>query len=163
MKKVYFAGGCFWCIVPLFASLNGVKKVYSGYSGGFVDNPTYEQVKTQQTGHRETILIEYDEKIISYEELLETFILNVDPYDKDGQFIDKGHSYTLAIYYLDDSQYQIAKQRIIKLKEESKKDVFIALEPFKKFYLAEQYHQDYYKKHPKEFLEELRKSGRKQK
>ena len=163
MKKAYFAGGCFWCIVPLFASLEGVSKVYSGYSGGFVENPTYEQVKSQKTGHRETISIEYDQSIISYQELVQTFLLNVDPFDKDGQFIDRGHSYTLAIYYLDDSEKDIANSLIEKLKKESQKDVYIAIEPFKAFYLAEEYHQDYYKKHPEAFLEELRKSGRQKK
>ena len=161
MKKAYFAGGCFWCIVPIFANQNGVIKVYSGYSGGDEINPTYEQVKSQQTGHRESIFIEYDEKIINYEFLLDLFLMNVDPFDPEGQFIDKGHSYTLAIYYQDDSEKALAKQKIKKIQDENNKEVYISLEPFKNFYFAEQYHQDYYKKHPEKFLEELIKSGRK--
>ena len=160
MEKAYFAGGCFWCIVPLFASLEGVKQVYSGYSGGHLDNPTYEQVKSQKTGHRESILIEYDENIISYEQLLDMYLLNVDPFDSEGQFIDKGFSYTLAIFYQNDFEKDLADKKIQEIKNKNKKEVFISVEPFKNFYLAEPYHQDYYKKHPKEFLEELKKSGR---
>lgn len=155
--EAYFAGGCFWCITPVFAARKGVIKVTSGYSGGKEINPKYEDVKAQKTGHRETIKVEYDEGIISYEKLLEMFLSNVDLYDSEGQYIDKGHSYTLAIYYADDKQKSIVNDRINKFA----KPVCVAIEKFNKFYEAEEYHQDYYLKHPKEFEEELISSGRK--
>lgn len=155
--EAYFAGGCFWCITPIFAARKGVFKVISGYSGGKEANPTYEDVKAQKTGHRETIKVEYDENLISYEELLEIFLCNVDPYDSEGQFIDKGHSYTLAIYYVNDKQKDIAEKRL----KQFDKIVYISLEKFDKFFEAEEYHQDYYLKNPKEFEEEMIRSGRK--
>ena len=155
--NAYFAGGCFWCITPVFAALKGVVKVTSGYCGGQEVNPTYEDVKAQKTGHRETINIEYDENIISYEELLELFLNNVDVYDGEGQFIDRGHSYTLAVYYVDDEQRDIISKRLSKFD----KPVFVSVEKYTQFYDAEDYHQDYYLKHPKEFEEELINSGRK--
>lgn len=155
--NAYFAGGCFWCITPIFAIRKGVIKVTSGYSGGKEVNPTYKDVKAQKTGHRETIKVEYDENVISYEKLLEIFLNNVDLYDSEGQYIDRGHSYTLAIYYVDDNQKRIIDKRL----SEFDKKVCIAVEKFDKFYEAEEYHQDYYLKHPEEFEKELISSGRK--
>ena len=99
MAFAYIAGGCFWCITPVFARHTGVLGVKSGYSGGREQNPTYEAVKHQQTGHRETIRVEYDPEAVSFGELLELFLQNTDPFDADGQFIDRGHSYTLAVYW----------------------------------------------------------------
>lgn len=161
MKNAYFAGGCFWCISYTFENIKGVKDVISGFSGGDEINPTYEDVKAQKTLHRETIKIEYDENICSFEKLLRIFITNVDPFDADGQFIDRGRSYSLAIYYNDEEEYQISKQCIDKLKEESGKEVFISLEKFKNFYEAEEYHQHYALKNKQAFEEELISSGRK--
>ena len=152
----YFAGGCFWCITPIFKNIKGVRNVISGYCGGKEINPTYEQVKSQNTGHRETIAIEYDENIIDYKDLLEVFLNNVDLYDEGGQYIDRGHSYTLAIYYVDNNQKQITEN---KLSTYSKK-VYVSIEPFTNFYPAEEYHQDYYLKNPEAFEEELIQSGR---
>ena len=139
----------------------GVDKVVCGYCGGDEVDPTYEDVKSQKTGHRETIMLEYDPEKVSYAKLLDIFFANVDPFDPDGQFIDKGHSYTLAIYYTSDEEKMMAENRVKKLKIDSKKDVFVAIEPFKAFYEAEEYHQDYYLKHPEEFEKELIESGRK--
>lgn len=161
IKNAYFAGGCFWCITPTFASLNGVKSVISGYSGGKEVNPSYEEVKKQKTLHRETIKIEYDDSKVRFEELLDIFINSVDPFDGGGQFIDRGRSYTLAIYYNDDYELDASKKVIKRLEEKSKKEVFIALEKFDSFYEAEEYHQMYYEKNPKEFEEEMINSGRK--
>ena len=161
IKNAYFAGGCFWCITPTFVSTLGVKSVISGYSGGEEVNPSYEQVKKQETKHRETIKIEYDSSVVGFEELLDIFISSVDPFDGDGQFIDRGRSYTLAIYYNDDNELELSKKVIKKIEEESKKKVYISLEKFDIFYEAEEYHQMYYKKNPKEFEEELINSGRK--
>ena len=99
MRSAYFAGGCFWCITPVFAELPGVISVISGYCGGDEVDPCYEDVKSQNTGHRETVKIEYDEKKLSYPQLLKLFFENVDISDSGGQYIDRGRSYTLAVYY----------------------------------------------------------------
>ena len=155
--NAYFAGGCFWCITPVFAETKGVIKVTSGYCGGDEVNPTYEDVKAQKTNHRETIKIEYDENIVDYKILLDIFIKNVDIEDDGGQYIDRGHSYTLAIYYEDDNQKKIIDEVLSSLG----KKACISVERLKVFYDAEEYHQDYYLKNPKEFEEELVKSGRK--
>ena len=160
MKVAYFAGGCFWCIGYAFERLEGVTEVESGFSGGKEINPTYEDVKAQKTSHRETIKIEYDETKISYSTLLDVFILNTDPFDSEGQFIDKGRSYTLAVYYNSIDELETAKSKIDELEKESNKKVFISLERFKSFFEAEEYHQDFYLKHKEEFKKEMEESGR---
>lgn len=152
----YFAGGCFWCITPIFKSRRGVKNVRCGYSGGDEVNPTYKQVKSQLTGHRETIRVEYDENIISFNKLLDIFLANVDVYDAEGQFIDRGHSYTLAVYYTNDLEKEITINRLNEYEEK----VYVAVEEFKNFYEAEEYHQDFYLKHAEEFEKEMKESGR---
>ena len=160
MKTAYFAGGCFWCITPDFQETEGVISVTSGYSGGDEVNPTYLDVKHQNTGHRETIQVDYDPGVISYPALVDIFLKGVDPHDPDGQFIDRGHSYTLAVYYLSEEEKEIACSKIRTLEENSGKPVYISVEPFKRFYSAEEEHQDYYRKHPEEFRQELIESGR---
>ena len=160
MNTAYFAGGCFWCITPAFQELAGVASVTSGYSGGREENPAYEDVKYQRTGHRETIRIDYDPCQVSYGELLEIFLNGVDPFDEGGQFIDRGHSYTLAVYYLTAQEQQLAAAAIENLQKTSGQKVYISLEPFTAFYSAEEEHQDYYRKHPGEFRQELIDSGR---
>ena len=160
MRKAYFAGGCFWCITPIF-KIYKASSVISGYSGGDEVNPKYEDVKAQKTGHRETICVEYDETKTGYKTLLEIYLANVDPFDSEGQFIDKGFSYTLAIYYTDESEREIAEAALKALEEEAGRKPAIALEPFKSFYPAEDYHQDYYLKNPEAFEKELEESGRK--
>lgn len=158
--RAYFAGGCFWCVTPIY-KMYGVDKVVCGYSGGDEVNPTYEDVKHQKTGHRETIMLDYDPEKVSYSKLLDIFFANVDPFDSEGQFIDKGFSYTLAVYYNNEEEKNLAKERIDKLQADSGKEVYVALEPFKSFYEAEEYHQDYYLKNPEAFEKELIESGRK--
>ena len=158
--KAYFAGGCFWCVTPIY-KIYGVDKVVSGYSGGDEAFPTYEDVKAQRTGHRETIMLEYDPGRVPYSRLLEIYLANVDPFDPEGQFIDKGHSYTLAIYYSTEEEKRLAEIAVGKLAEESGKKPCISIEPFKSFYEAEEYHQDYYLKNPEAFERELIESGRK--
>ncbi len=160
MDTAYFAGGCFWCITPTFREMEGVSDVVSGYSGGDEINPTYEDVKYQKTGHRETIRIDFDPESVPFETLLDIFLSSVDPFDEGGQFIDRGHSYTLAVYPLTDAQQAAAEAAISRLEAESGQPVKIAVEPFKSFYPAEEYHQDYYRKHPEEFRQELIDSGR---
>ena len=160
MKSAYFAGGCFWCITPTFRELTGVENVISGYSGGMEENPTYEDVKYQRTGHRETIRIDYDPGQVTYSELLDIFLDGVDPFDDGGQFIDRGHSYTLAVYYLTEEERQAAQTAIDRLEKCSGQTVFVSVEPFRSFYSAGEEHQDYYRKHPEEFKQELIDSGR---
>ncbi len=159
MKKAYFAGGCFWCVTPIY-KMYGVSSVVCGYSGGDEVNPTYEDVKAQKTGHRETIMLEYDPEKVSYSDLLEIYFANVDPFDAEGQYIDKGFSYTLAIFYNDEIERQLAADGISRLEKESGKKVEVAVLPFKSFYKAEEYHQDYYLKNPEAFEKELIESGR---
>ena len=160
-KTAYFAGGCFWCITPTFNEMGGVFAVTSGYAGGDEADPVYADVKYQRTGHRETIRIEYDPDKVSYESLFDIFLSGVDPFDGGGQFIDRGHSYTLAVYYLTEEERRIAETGIAALEAESSRTVHISVEPFKNFYTAEEEHQDYYLKHPAEFEQELIDSGRK--
>ena len=160
MKTAYFAGGCFWCITPTFQEMEGVDSVTSGYSGGMEENPSYVDVKYQRTGHRETIRIAYDEDQVSYTQLLDIFLSGVDPFDEGGQFIDRGHSYTLAVYYETEQERQLAADAIGALEKESGQKVYISLEAFTAFYTAEEEHQDYYRKHPEEFRQELIDSGR---
>lgn len=160
MKTAYFAGGCFWCITPTFQEMDGVYRVISGYSGGDEQNPVYEDVKYQRTGHRETIKIEYDPDAVSFAALFEIFLCGVDPFDEGGQYIDRGHSYTLAVYYLSEEEKSIALEKIKALEAQSGQRVCISVESFKSFYSAEEEHQDYYLKHPEEFRKELIDSGR---
>jgi len=163
MKKTetaYFAGGCFWCITPTFKETAGVIDVISGYSGGEEVNPTYTDVKYQKTRHRETIRIDFDPDRVSFQQLLDMFLASVDPFDPDGQFIDRGHSYTLAIYHCSETQREIAEAGIRALALDAGQTVYISVEPFKSFYPAEEEHQDYYLKHPEEFRQELISSGR---
>ena len=160
LQTAYFAGGCFWCITPTFKEMPGVLTVISGYSGGDEVDPSYLDVKAQKTGHREAIRIDYDPDQVSFEELFDVFLSGVDPFDPDGQYIDRGHSYTLAVFYLNGEQKRIAQQDIARLETVSGQQVFISVEPFKSFYTAEEEHQDYYLKHPEEFRQELIDSGR---
>ena len=159
MKEAYFAGGCFWCVTPIY-KLYGVEKVICGYAGGDEVNPTYEQVKHQETGHRETIKLVYDPERVTYEKLLDIYFANVDPFDARGQFIDKGFSYTLAIFYTDPEEKEKAAARIGRIEADSGKKVQVQLLPYKNFYEAEEYHQDYYLKNPEAFEKEMKESGR---
>ena len=157
--KAYLAGGCFWCVTPIY-KLYGVDKVLCGYSGGDEIAPTYEDVKAQKTGHRETIMLEYDPGKISYDKILDIFFANVDPFDGQGQFIDKGFSYTLAIFYITEEERQIALDKVKELEKTAGKTAQVAIEKYKNFYEAEEYHQDYYLKNPVAFEKELVESGR---
>lgn len=160
MEKAYFAGGCFWCITPTFREMDGVADVISGYSGGDEIAPTYEDVKNQRTGHRETICIEFDPEKVSFEALMDIFLCSVDPFDDGGQFIDRGFSYTLAVYYRNENQKAVAEKLLGQLAWETGKNPCIAVEPFKNFYTAEEYHQNYDLKNPEAFHRELVESGR---
>lgn len=160
MKNVYLAGGCFWCISSVYEGMSGILDVVSGYSGGETENPTYDDVKKQKTNHRETIKVIYDETKISYREILDVFYRNVDPFDENGQFIDRGRSYSLAIYYQDEAEETFVKEYLKQKQLLSEKKICISLEKFRTFYSAEEYHQHYSEKNKEAFLEEMKASGR---
>ncbi len=160
MSEAYFAGGCFWCVTPIY-KMYGVDEVICGYAGGDEENPTYEQVKHQETGHRETIKLVYDPEKVEYDKLLDIFFANVDPFDGEGQFIDKGFSYTLAIFYKTEEEKEKAEAKVKEVEAGSDKKAQVAILPYKNFYEAEEYHQDYYLKNPEAFEKELVESGRK--
>lgn len=161
MKRAYFAGGCFWCITPAFKNQKGVSGVISGYSGGTETDAVYEKVKRQETSHRETICVEYDPAAVSFRELVAAFFSSVDPFDGEGQYIDRGRSYTLAVYCSGPEEEKIVTEKIRETEKISGKKVFVSVEKFTDFYPAEEYHQDYYLKNPEEFEREMISSGRK--
>ncbi len=145
-----FAGGCFWCMEPPFDAVPGVVSTTSGYTGGSVARPTYEQVGSGRTGHREAVRVEYDPKQVTYAKLLEVFWHNVDPTDDGGQFCDRGEQYTTAIFVSDEEQRKVAEASKRELEEsgvlgERVVTPILAADPF---YPAEEYHQDYYEKNP---------------
>lgn len=143
-----FAGGCFWCMVEPFDERPGIISVISGYTGGEVENPTYEQVCSDTTGHVEAVQIEFNPEVMSYDKLVELFWQQIDPTDAGGQFNDRGESYQTAIFYHNENQQQIAEQSKQGLKESGKfsKSIVTPVIPAKIFYKAEKNHQDYYKK-----------------
>jgi len=145
-----FAGGCFWCMEPPFDKLEGVISTISGYSGGHTENPTYKQVSSETTGHYEVLKVTYDPNKVDYETLLNVFWHNVDPLDPSGQFCDKGESYRTAIFYNSDEQKKLAESSKQKLVDEKifQQEVVTEILEAKKFYPAEDYHQDYYQKNP---------------
>ena len=145
INKAYFGGGCFWCVEESFEKLNGVNEVISGYSGGISENPTYKEVTYGNTGHFEVVEIIYDNKIISYEQLLENFWLNIDPFDAYGQFCDKGYSYRSVAFYTNSRERILIEKDIKKLEERFDKKVVTYVRNFEKFYKAENYHQNFYK------------------
>jgi peptide-methionine (S)-S-oxide reductase len=146
LKKAYFAGGCFWCMEESFDKVDGVIKSISGYSGGHLKNPTYEDVIYKDTGHVETIEITYDPKKISYKKLLNIFWKNIDPFDKYGQFCDKGKSYRSVIFFENNKQKNIIQKSTDGVEQKFNTKVVTLLWKFDKFYEAENYHQDYYQK-----------------
>ena len=148
LETATFAGGCFWCMQPPFDKLDGVISTTVGYCGGREKNPTYKQVSSGSTGHAEAIKIAYDPARASYSELLDVFWRNINPIQKDGQFVDKGRQYRTAIFYHNDKQKELAEASRDKLENSEKFDEKIATEivPVTPFYDAEEYHQDYYKK-----------------
>ena len=162
-KTAIFAGGCFWCLEPPFESLRGVKEVVSGYTGGDVENPTYQQVIAGGTGHYEAVRVVYDDEMISYEELLETFWRNIDPTDRLGQFYDRGQQYQTAVFYSNMSERRLAERSRDALDASGKfpEPVVTEIKPAETFYDAEEYHQDYYRKNPQRYYNYAEGSGRK--
>ncbi|ARK29409.1 peptide-methionine (S)-S-oxide reductase MsrA [Halalkalibacter krulwichiae] len=157
-----FAGGCFWCMVKPFDEQPGIESVVSGYTGGHVVNPTYEEVCSETTGHFEAVQITYDPTIYPYERLVELFWQQIDPTDEGGQFFDRGNSYRTAIFYHSEEQRLTAMKSFKELNESGKFNQPIAtlILPAKPFYPAEDYHQDYYKKNSTHYQRYRIGSGR---
>lgn len=157
-----FGGGCFWCMVEPFDTLPGVISVVSGYGGGKLENPTYEQVKHDDTGHTELVQITFDDTLMSYETLLDIYWQQTDPTDEFGQFVDRGHNYRPVIFYHDDTQKKLAEQSKDNLQNSGRfnKPIVTAIELFRNFYPAEAYHQNFYKTSPEHYHRSHQSSGR---
>ena len=164
LEKATFAGGCFWCMVPPFEKLDGVKAVISGYTGGNKANPTYEEVSSGTTGHVEAVEVTYDPTKVTYEKLLDVFWRQINPTDGGGQFVDRGSSYKSAIFYNNEEQKRIAEKSKKELEQSGRfdKPIVTEIRPAGPFYSAEEYHQDYWKKNPIRYKFYRYNSGRDQ-
>jgi peptide methionine sulfoxide reductase msrA/msrB len=159
-----FAGGCFWCTESTFEDIDGVKEVISGYTGGHVKNPTYEQVCTGTTGHYEAIQITYDPEMVSYSELLDIFWRQIDPTDDGGSFVDRGSQYRSAIFYNNSAQKKLAEESKSELEKSGIFDKPVATKIIKaaEFYRAEDYHQQFCQRNPTRYYNYRNASGRDQ-
>ncbi len=146
LKKAYFAGGCFWCMEESFDQVAGVISTTSGYSGGNLKNPTYQDVTYKDTGHVEVIEITYDKKIINFEKLLNIYWKNIDPFDSAGQFCDKGKSYRSVVFFQTQLEKELIDKSFENLEKKFNNKIVTLVWKFEKFYPAEDYHQDYYEK-----------------
>ena len=153
MERAIFAGGCFWCMVHPFDELAGIESVLSGYTGGFTQNPTYQDVCSGQTGHTEAVEILFNPELIDYKTLLEIYWQQVDPTDALGQFQDRGDTYRPVIFYTSEEQKKLAEEskRILQLSGKFKEPIVVTIEPEQEFYVAEEYHQDFYRKSPERY------------
>lgn len=152
-ETAVFAGGCFWCVEEAFEKVPGVVSAVSGYIGGTVANPTYEQVASKATGHAEAVEVTYDPSKVSYEQLVDWFWRNIDPFDEAGQFCDKGSPYRSGIHYRGDAQKKVAESSKAALEASGRfrQKIVTEIVPAGTFYPAEDYHQDYYKKNPNRY------------
>ena len=160
LNKAYFAGGCFWCMEESFEKLDGVEEVISGYSGGTTTNPTYKEVTFGDTGHFEVVEIIYDKNIISYDELLKNFWINIDPFDAFGQFCDKGYSYRSVAFYQSEYEKNRIEKGISEIEKKFNKRVVTYVKEFEIFYKAEDKHQDYYQEYLLNYLMYKKGCGR---
>lgn len=161
-EKATFAGGCFWCMVKPFDEFDGILKVVSGYTGGHIDNPTYEHVKNGDSGHYEVVQITFDPSIFSYQSLLDIYWPQTDPTDDGGQFQDRGDQYRTAIFYHTEEQKDKALQSKQKIGDSGKftAPIVTKILPAQIFYPAEEWHQDFHQKQPNAYIEDRKKSGR---
>ncbi len=150
LKKAYFAGGCFWCVEAIYESVKGVDEVYSGYSGGKTKNPNYNQIGTGKTGHAESVEIIYDPKIVSFGTLVQVFFGSHDPTTANRQGPDRGTQYRSIAFYTNDDQREIIQKYIELLEQEGifSNKIVTEIKPMKKFYYAEEYHQNYERLNP---------------
>jgi len=148
-----FAGGCFWCVEEAFEKVPGVMSAVSGYTGGTVPNPTYEQVSRETTGHAEAVRVSYDPAKVSYEQLVDWFWRNIDPTQAGGQFCDRGSSYRSAMFVHDEAQRKVAEEtkRALEASGRLKQPIVTEIVAAGAFYEAEDYHQDYYRKNPNRY------------
>ena len=149
-EDAVFAGGCFWCLEEAMEKVHGTTAVISGYTGGRVKNPTYEQVSSGGTGHVEAVRVTFDPAKVTYAQLVDAFWHNIDPADRSGQFCDRGEQYRSAIFVKDDAQRGVAERskRSLEMSGRLKEPIATTIEAAGPFYPAEGYHQDYYKKNP---------------
>jgi methionine-S-sulfoxide reductase len=161
-NKAYFAGGCFWCIEAPFQETKGVIEAISGYIGGSSENANYKSVITGKTKHRESVEVIYDKNKISYEELLKIFFAQINPTDEGGQFADRGFQYTSGIYFQNEDEKKMGEKIISDLEKSKKfdKEITVNILPFKEFFRAEEYHQDFYKKSSEYYKRYKKGSGR---
>jgi peptide methionine sulfoxide reductase msrA/msrB len=161
-RSAVFAGGCFWCTESDFEKVEGVVDAVSGYTGGDMEHPSYEQVSAGGTGHVEAVKVVYDPQKVTYAKLLEVFWTHVDPTDAGGQFADRGDQYVSAIFYADETERRLAESSKEKLAESHvfEKPIVTKILPLGPFYVAEEYHQDYYKKNPLRYTWYRSGSGR---
>ncbi|MGH7398129.1 MAG: peptide-methionine (S)-S-oxide reductase MsrA [Candidatus Rokuibacteriota bacterium] len=148
LAKATFAGGCFWCMEPPFDKLAGVVSTTSGYTGGRTANPTYEQVSSGRTGHTEAVEVVYDPRKVTYAQLLEVFWRNIDPLTANAQFCDAGSQYRAGIFVHDETQRRMAEESKRAVAQRLEKPIVTEVVAAAKFWPAEEYHQDYYKKNP---------------
>jgi len=162
LSTATFAGGCFWCMVKPFVEWDGIHSVISGYMGGDLENPSYEDVKKGNSGHLEVVQIVFNDDIFPYEKLLEIFWQQIDPTDDGGQFQDRGSNYSTAIFYHSEQQKIIAEQSKQDLANSGrfKKTIVTQIRAAETFYPAEEYHQDFYKKNPEHYKKDRDASGR---
>ena len=146
--KAYFASGCFWCVEAVYESVIGVEEVHNGYSGGHTQNPTYEKSNTGQTGHAEAVEVIYDPKIVSFETLVDVYFASQNPTQINGQGPDRGSQYRSIIFYQNQEQKEIIESKKKALAEKLNNKIAAEVYPFLKFWIAEDYHQDYEKLHP---------------
>jgi peptide-methionine (S)-S-oxide reductase len=158
--EAIFAGGCFWCMEAPFEALEGVLSVTSGYIGGRSRGPTYEQVSRGGTGHAEAVRVVYDPSVIDYERLLEVFWHNIDPTQANGQFCDHGDQYRSAIFVVDGEQRRLAEASRQRVRAHLRQNVVTQIVPASVFWVAEDYHQDYYRTHPAQYRSYRASCGR---
>ena len=164
LETATLAGGCFWCIESDLEKIKGIKEVISGYTGGDKAKPSYKEVSSGSTGHLEAVQVFFDPKQISYSQILDVFWRKINPLDKEGQFVDRGKQYSTAIFYHNEEQKTQAEQSKKELQKKGpfKEPIATPILAFKKFYKAEDYHQDYYKKNPLKYSFYRYRSGRDQ-
>ncbi|TCK67311.1 peptide-methionine (S)-S-oxide reductase [Winogradskyella wandonensis] len=146
--RAYFASGCFWCVEAIYESVEGVEESISGYSGGWTDNPTYEASNTGRTGHAEAVEIIYDPNVVSFATLVDVYFASQDPTQVNGQGPDRGSQYRSIIFYQNDEQKKIIEEKKAALAKKLDAKIAAEIYPFQKFWVAEDYHQDYEKLHP---------------
>ena len=148
LEKAYFASGCFWCVEAIYESVEGVKEVVSGYSGGHTKNPTYEESNTGRTGHAEAVEVIYNPEVVDYSNLVDVYFGSMDPTQVNGQGPDIGSQYRSIIFYQNEKQKDIIEEKIAEIAKKYEDEIAVEVLPFQKFWIAEAYHQNYERRNP---------------